>query len=153
MRKRRTSYETYKGWVKKYGVSEEKMLSEAEFKKEFDGRKLKLIERNESTRNLSKSIANDTAFQYDYKVGVAIRKAFNEYHANDKDFKKITIREARNFQNFKNSNLGGETFEQLQGMGAAFWDMVSAEYYKEKEKSGNATVAKKTIAQTIFGSP
>ena len=44
MRKRRTSYETYKGWVKKYGVSEEKMLSEAEFKKEFDERRLRLIE-------------------------------------------------------------------------------------------------------------
>ena len=108
-------------------------------------------EEGESTGHISKSIATDNAFQYSYKVCVAIRKAFNEYYAGDN--KKITVREARNFQNIQKSNLGGKVFEQLQEMGAAFWDMVSAEYYKEKEKSENASTAKRTISQTIFGSP
>ena len=149
--KRRTSYETYKGWAEYYGVSKEKMLSEAEFEKEYKERKEIRIREGESTGNISKSIATDNAFQYSYKVGVAIRKAFNEYYAGDN--KKITVREARNFQNIQKSNLGGKVFEQLQEMGAAFWDMVSAEYYKEKEKSENASTAKRTISQTIFGSP
>lgn len=137
---KRTDYEVYKAWVKQYGGKE---LSQKKFEQARDLLKLKLKSEGKSTTNLSRRVAQQSSFTYDYTTGRAIRKAYQEMGIGD-----ISISEARRLMEY--GPQGEVLREELDDN---FWLSVS-DYYTELKNAGYSTrEAQDTISETIFGSP
>lgn len=140
---KRTSYETYLFWMKKYGTNTKEILTEKQYEQVKELKKLELKEQNKSTTNLARQIAQESSFTYGYRTGLAIKRAYAEQFNEN-----ISLKEARNIMQYgsKNQALRHEIDDK-------FWTNVS-EKYKEAKRSGlNTAEAKALISETIFGSP
>lgn len=140
-KQRRSAYETYEYWVERYGGHK---LSKKEFEQARELKKLELQEQGKSTTNLSRTLAQESSFTYDYRTGRAIKKAYAEMF--DKD---ISISEARNIMQYTK-----QTKEALRReIDEDFWMSVS-DYYNELKNTGvGSREARDVISETIFGSP
>ena len=160
---KRTSYETYVSWTKRYGGD---VLSESQFQEAYQIKKRELKEIGKPTSNISRTLAQESSFAYDYKTGLAIRKAYKqaveEKYKEELDLAKLnenkeevlrinklmkeeipSINEARKLTDI-NSKVKNP---------ALFWDYVASLYNEElKKNGGNSSQAKLYISQTIFGS-
>lgn len=148
---RRSSYETYKSWVKKYGGTE--IMTKSQFNDTYQLRKKELKSEGKSTTNLARSLAQESSFTYDYNTGRAIKAAYEE-----KFEKKISLRSARNIMEYEET-LDGKIKKVVDTeFGAEFWNHVADKYSEEKKKleqKGEEDPGKKAraiIAETIFGS-
>lgn len=133
MKKRRSGYETYRSWARKYGSRE--LLSESEYEDAKDILRLELREAGLGTTNLSRTVASRQAFDYGYHTGRAIQRAYKSYYGAD-----ISISAARNISRELTTS-------------EPFWELVSNEYSELREQGLSARSAKRKISQTIFGSP
>lgn len=137
---KRSPYETYKSWAQEYGAKD--ILNKNQFEQARELLKSELKSQGKSTVNLSRTLAQKTAFTYSYKTGRTIKKTFSELGLG-----KITISEARNILNDK-------SFKQLKPEQVQkFWDRVSDRYRDLKKKGKTSAEAKQEIYETIFGSP
>lgn len=135
---RKSDYDTYLSWVKKYGGKHP--LTQDEFQQAKQLKKLELKELGKSTTNLSRTLAQETSFTYSYDTGRAIKKAYEEM-----GYGKITISEARRLLEY---GPAGEVIKHDE----TFWNSVS-DYYNELKKTYTTSESKEIIAMTIFGSP
>lgn len=134
---RKSDYETYLTWVKKYGGKTP--LSKEEFQQAKALKKLELKESGKSTTNLSRQLAQETSFTYSYETGRAIKKAYEEMGHG-----KISISEARRLMEY---DAQGQAIKHDE----TFWNTVS-DYYSELRKTYSTSDASEIISQTIFGS-
>lgn len=137
---RRSGYETYLGWVDIYGG---KAMSEKQYNQARQLLKQELKEQGKSTTNLSRTLAQESSFTYDYTVGRAIKKVYQE-----QGFGKISISEARNIMQYT-----AEGKPLRNEINPEFWNHVSAEYKNLKAQGISIAGAKQLISETIFGSP
>lgn len=136
---RRSSYETYKSWVKRYGGIE---MSKSQFEQAYQMKKLELKSEGKSTTNLARSLAQESSFTYDYKTGKAIRAAYKE-----KFGKNVSISYARKIMQYdRKDNVLKEEID------ADFWNYVADKYAEELNKGKNSYAARDIISETIFGS-
>lgn len=161
---KRSSYDTYIDWVKKYGGN--RVLTEDKFKEAYESLRLERVSEGKSTTNLARTLASEDAFNYNYKTGQSIKKAYEK-----KTGEKITISQARRIG--YNSKLDEEERENYEFFAdpltqfisqeelsneeifkdADFWGFVSDTYNEYRSKGLSSKESQKLISQTIFGSP
>ena len=137
---KRSSYETYKDWVERYGGIE---MNKSQFEQAYKMKKLELKSEGKSTTNLARSLAQESSFTYDYNTGRAIKAAYLE-----KFGENIDLRSARNIMQYDEK---GRVLKQE--IDADFWNYVSNSYAKLKSEGYGTYAARTIIAETIFGSP
>lgn len=135
---KKSDYDTYLSWVKKYGGKN--TLTQAEFQQAKQIKKMELKSLGKSTTNLSRQLAQETSFTYSYETGRAIKKAYEEM-----GYGKVSVSEARRLMEY---DALGKVIKHDEN----FWDAVS-DYYSELKKNMKTSDAKDVIAMTIFGSP
>lgn len=106
-------------------------------------KKLELKSEGKSTTNLSRSLAQESSFTYDYNTGRAIKAAYLE-----KFGENIDLRSARNIMQYDEK---GRVLKQE--VDADFWNYVADRYAKLKKDGYGTYKARAIIAETIFGSP
>ena len=136
---RRSSYETYKSWVKRYGGIE---MSKNQFEQAYQMKKLELKSEGKSTTNLARSLAQSSSFTYDYNTGRAIKAAYRK-----KFEKNISLSYARKIMQYdRKDNVLREEID------ADFWNYVANEYSNYLKEGKDSYAARAIISETIFGS-
>lgn len=136
---RKSDYDTYLGWVERYGGKTP--LSREEFQQAKQLKKEELKSQGKSTTNLSRVLAQETSFTYSYETGRAIKKAYQEM-----GYGKISISDARRLMEYDGQ---GHAIKHDE----TFWTAVSDYYNELKNANYTNEEAGRIISQTIFGSP
>lgn len=137
---KRSSYETYKDWVERYGGVE---MNKVQFEQAYQMKKLELKSEGKSTTNLARSLAQESSFTYNYDTGRAIKAAYQEQFGEN-----IDLRYARNIMQYDEK---GRVLKQE--VDADFWNYVADKYSKLRGEGKDSYAARTIIAETIFGSP